>query len=598
MENHLHFRRTAASGASTRLLAFVLASLLITAQSAISKSAVLPIKRRDGGLLSRDLLQNATIPLHGAVRDYGYFYANLQLGTPPKNFQVIVDTGSTITYVPCSQCGDQCGSHHADAAFDLHVSSSAEEIFCGDPRCQCGNPTCSCGPQNQCQYIRNYAEHSSSAGGLVQDNLQLLDGGFPVVFGCETRETGEIFSQEADGIMGLGNSPVSVMNQLARAGTIEDVFSICFGGVEGNGALMLGDVSPATFNVSLHYTPLLATSAHPHYYVARLEGVAVDGSILPVDQGLYDIGHGTVLDSGTTFTYLPSQAYEQLRTHVSSYALAHGLHTVPGPDPHFQDNCFGGAPPVDQTAQLQEVFPSLELRFEGSAVSIPPINYLFMHTREANAYCLGVFNYGNSGTLIGGITFRDTLVQYDRRNNRVGFGPAPCQHIGTGELVLDPCDPSLLEEARAMLPACAATSSPIPVVPLVEPQLKPSGLRPGQEDEVLESEVSEDDSPGAAAGASTTAAVFSTKGAIAGLVTAGGVVIVVYAAAMVATKTSFIQLVKEQWNMQPYESVDPEQSVNSINTIQLRDIKVDNEATSEASSSARSRSPGRTQGFM
>lgn len=44
-------------------------------------------------------------------------------------------------------------------------------------------------------------------------------------------------------------------------------------------------------------------------------------------------------------------------------------------------------------------------------------------------------------------------LQYDRRNNRVGFGPAPCQLIGTGELVLDPCDPSLLEEARyAMLP--------------------------------------------------------------------------------------------------------------------------------------------------
>ena len=42
-----------------------------------------------------------------------YFYATLQLGTPAKSFEVIVDTGSTITYVPCSQCGDQCGSHHA-----------------------------------------------------------------------------------------------------------------------------------------------------------------------------------------------------------------------------------------------------------------------------------------------------------------------------------------------------------------------------------------------------------------------------------------------------------------------------------------------------
>ena len=83
-----------------------------------------------------------------------------------------------------------------------------------------------------------------------------------------------------------------------------------------------------------------------------------------VVQGLYDIGHGTVLDSGTTFTYLPSQAYDQLHTRVSSYALAHGLHTVPGPDPHFQDTCFGGAPSVEQSAELGKVFPSLELRFE------------------------------------------------------------------------------------------------------------------------------------------------------------------------------------------------------------------------------------------
>lgn len=53
-------------------LAVVFASLPFTAQSASANSMLLPIKRRDGGLYSRDLLQNATIPLHGAVRDYGY----------------------------------------------------------------------------------------------------------------------------------------------------------------------------------------------------------------------------------------------------------------------------------------------------------------------------------------------------------------------------------------------------------------------------------------------------------------------------------------------------------------------------------------------
>ena len=36
-----------------------------------------------------------------------------------------------------------------------------------------------------------------------------------VVFGCETKETGEIYNQEADGILGLGNSEVSMVNQVS-----------------------------------------------------------------------------------------------------------------------------------------------------------------------------------------------------------------------------------------------------------------------------------------------------------------------------------------------------------------------------------------------
>jgi hypothetical protein len=40
-----------------------------------------------------------------------YFYATVGFGTPMRHFDLIVDTGSTITYVPCSNCGSNCGKH-------------------------------------------------------------------------------------------------------------------------------------------------------------------------------------------------------------------------------------------------------------------------------------------------------------------------------------------------------------------------------------------------------------------------------------------------------------------------------------------------------
>ena len=66
------------------------------------------------------------------------------------------------------------------------------------------------------------AEQSSSAGLLVADQLHVGDGSVEVVFGCETKETGEIYNQEADGILGLGNSEVSLINQV-RTVTVPSV---------------------------------------------------------------------------------------------------------------------------------------------------------------------------------------------------------------------------------------------------------------------------------------------------------------------------------------------------------------------------------------
>jgi len=58
-------------GVPCERLWLLVASLLAGAGSLQAASLVLPLTRRDGGLLARGLLRNATLPLHGAVKDYG-----------------------------------------------------------------------------------------------------------------------------------------------------------------------------------------------------------------------------------------------------------------------------------------------------------------------------------------------------------------------------------------------------------------------------------------------------------------------------------------------------------------------------------------------
>jgi hypothetical protein len=64
-----------------------------------------------------------------------------------------------------------------------------------------------------------------------------------LVFGCEMAETGDIFEQKADGIMGLGRGHLSVVDQLVERKSITAAFSLCYGGMdEGGGAMIMGAI--------------------------------------------------------------------------------------------------------------------------------------------------------------------------------------------------------------------------------------------------------------------------------------------------------------------------------------------------------------------
>lgn len=108
--------------------------------------------------------------------------------------------------------------------------------------CNCDND------REQCIYERQYAEMSSSSGVLGEDIMSFGNQSELVpqhaVFGCENEETGDLYSQRADGIMGLGRGDLSVVDQLVEKGVISDSFSLCYGGMDiGGGAMVLGGIS-------------------------------------------------------------------------------------------------------------------------------------------------------------------------------------------------------------------------------------------------------------------------------------------------------------------------------------------------------------------
>ena len=132
-------------------------------------------------------------------------------------------------------------SFYQDPKFQPDLSSTYQPVKC--------NLDCSCDNDRvQCIYERQYAEMSSSSGVLGEDRISFGNQSelLPqrAVFGCENEETGDLYSQHADGIMGLGRGDLSVIDQLVEKGVIGDSFSLCYGGMGiGGGAMVLGGIS-------------------------------------------------------------------------------------------------------------------------------------------------------------------------------------------------------------------------------------------------------------------------------------------------------------------------------------------------------------------
>ncbi|TVU47269.1 hypothetical protein EJB05_06862, partial [Eragrostis curvula] len=362
---------------------------------------------------------------------YAEYLARFAVGTPPQPVQLVVDTGSDLTWtqcVPCPACFDQALPY-----FDPSLSSSFGVFSCSSSACQ-DLPLSSCGTErggwgNQtCVYTYSYGDRSVTTGLLLSDTFTFA-GAVAVpnlAFGCGFFNQG-VFNviSNMTGIAGFGRGALSLPSQLKV-----DNFSYCFTPVTGSApsTVLLG--LPANLHSgargAIQTTPLIQNPADqsPTFYYLSLKGITVGSWRLPVPESAFAFTKngtgGTIIDSGTAFTGLPTKIYRHLRD-----AFVSQLKELPVTN---DDTilCFGVPPGAKPDV------PKLALHFEGATLDLPRENYIFEFEEAGRSnICLAIFEAEGQDdmTILGNYQQQNMHVLYDLAGNKLSFVPAHCDRV-------------------------------------------------------------------------------------------------------------------------------------------------------------------------
>nr|QOL01246.1 putative extracellular protein TR9_052 [Trebouxia lynnae] len=216
------------------------------------------------------------------------YYGQIGLGSPPQNFLVVFDTGSSNLWVPSSQCSwfsIACDLHHK-----YHAANSATYT------------------KNNTKFAIQYG--SGSLSGFLSNDIMTL-GSLEVqhqTFAEATKEPGLAFvAAKFDGILGLGFPEIAVtgavppFNNMIDQGLVKDpVFSFWLNrDVEGRqgGELTLGGVDPAHYKGEHVWAPVTRRG----YWQIAMDSVKVPGA-----SGSCKGGCKAIADSGTSLLVGPS----------------------------------------------------------------------------------------------------------------------------------------------------------------------------------------------------------------------------------------------------------------------------------------------------
>ncbi|XP_073223396.1 aspartic proteinase 36-like [Cicer arietinum] len=363
-------------------------------------------------------------PVHGSTHpnSYALCTTKIMLGSPQKEFTVMIDTGSDLLWVNCNTC-DNCPQSSGLGVklnfFDMSSSSTAALVHCSNPLCpsRVQGADVQCYPHaNQCSYINKFQDGSGTSSDYVTDKIYFDT----IPEKCSTHQFGALTVpvKAFDGILGHDPGSLSIVSQLAPQGIVSKAFSHCLKGYHnGGGILVLGEI----VEPSIAYCPLV-----PSQYVLFCSAflffrspLSVNGQLLSINPVVFAASkfgdRGTVVDSGTTLVYLVEEAYNSLINAITTAVS------------QFVTPMFPKGSLCYLVSTSLNIFPSISFNFVGASMDLKPQQYLVHYDLMNDAtWCIGFQKMEGGPSILGDLVLKDKIVVYDLVNQRIGWTNYNC----------------------------------------------------------------------------------------------------------------------------------------------------------------------------
>ncbi|KAF3787190.1 ASPARTIC PROTEASE IN GUARD CELL 2 protein [Nymphaea thermarum] len=386
------------------------------------------ILRENGGQGTLvDSLKETRIPLTSGRKLDSLNYV-VRIGIGKQEMNVLVDTGSDLTWVqcsPCSNCYQQMDSLYSPSSSYIPIPCNSSS--CGSLQISAG---CASAAAGTCSYDVSYGDGSSTHGDIATDTLTLgTDTIGDFIFGCGHNNRG-LFGGAA-GLLGLGRGSPSLTFQAFNR--YNGVFSYCLpSSQETTGSLVLGDPSSTSgYNsTAFIYASMIQDPQVPTYYLLNLTGVSVGGVYIsaPSSSTLGTASSGrTLIDSGTVITRLGPSLYKAVRDEFVKQAI--GL--PPASSFSILDTCFN----LSGFAAVN--IPTLQFHLSSShgapggdvQVTVDSSGILYVVNNDASQACLALASLQSESEyqIIGNYQQQNLRIIYDVKESKVGFAPETCR---------------------------------------------------------------------------------------------------------------------------------------------------------------------------